>query len=81
VEVVVVVEAMVLAAIAPYFLDASPPAYLAFPGASLVVPASSALAYLPWYWLFVTASASGLQPQDQFRLVEELEDLSLLVVV
>jgi hypothetical protein len=43
----VVVEAMVLAAIAPFFLDASPPAYLAFLGASLGVPAASALAYLP----------------------------------
>jgi hypothetical protein len=44
---VVVVEAMVLAAVAPFFLDASPPAYLAFPDTSLGVPTASVPAYLP----------------------------------
>jgi hypothetical protein len=43
---VVVVEALVLAAVAPLFLIAFPPSSLAFPGASLGVPAASALAYL-----------------------------------
>jgi hypothetical protein len=38
---------MGLAAIAPSSPDASPPKYLAFPGASLGVPAASTHAYLP----------------------------------
>jgi hypothetical protein len=45
--VVVAVVAMEVAAIAPFFLDASPPAYLAFPGASLGVPTAFAHVYLP----------------------------------
>jgi hypothetical protein len=47
VEVVVVVEVMALAAVAPFFLDASPPAYLVFPSASHGIPAASALACMP----------------------------------
>ena len=43
----VVVEAMVLAAVAPFSLDAFLPSSLAFPGTSLDVPAASALAYPP----------------------------------
>jgi hypothetical protein len=43
----VVVVAVELAAITPFFLDASPPTYLAFPGASLGIPAASVHAYLP----------------------------------
>jgi hypothetical protein len=58
---------MELATVAPFFLDASPPAYLAFPGASLGVPVASTHAYLPQYQPFVAAFASaGLQPLDQF---------------
>jgi hypothetical protein len=76
-----VVEAMVLVVVTPFFLDASSPAYLAFPCASLGVPIASALAYLPYYQPFVAAYASGLQPLHQLRLVEDLEDSSLLVAV
>jgi hypothetical protein len=45
--VVVVEEAMVLAAVTPFFLDAYPPSSLVSPGASLVAPAASEFAYLP----------------------------------
>jgi hypothetical protein len=47
VEVVVVVEAMVLAAVAPFSLDASPPSSLVSPNTSLDVLVVSALAYPP----------------------------------
>jgi hypothetical protein len=81
VEVVVEVVAMGLAAIAPSSPDASPHTYLAFLGTSLGVLAASVHASLPWYKPFVASSASGLQPLERFRLVEDLEDSSLLVVV
>jgi hypothetical protein len=42
----VVEEAMVLAAVASFALDASPPSSLAFLGASLDAPATSTPAYL-----------------------------------
>jgi hypothetical protein len=60
----VVVEAMVLAAIAPFFLDTSPPSSLVSPSASLVSPTTSAPAYLSSYSPSVAASASELQPLD-----------------
>jgi hypothetical protein len=41
----VVVEALVLATVAPFSLVAFPPASLASPGACLDVPAASELAY------------------------------------
>jgi hypothetical protein len=41
----VVVEALVLAVVAPFSLVTFPPASLASPGASLDVPAASELAY------------------------------------
>jgi hypothetical protein len=44
-ELVVVVEALVLVAIAPFALVSFSPASLASPGASLHVPAASELAY------------------------------------
>jgi hypothetical protein len=56
-------------------------AYLAFPDASLGVPASSAHASLPLYHPSVASSASKLQLLDQLRQVEDLEDSSLLLVV
>jgi hypothetical protein len=76
VELVVVVT-VVLAAVAPFTPGASPPSL----GASLGVPAASARAYLPQYQSSVALSTSGLQLLDQPRLVEDLEDPSLLVVV
>jgi hypothetical protein len=45
VELVVVEEAMVLVVVISSFLASFPPASLASPGASLDVPAASALAY------------------------------------
>jgi hypothetical protein len=78
---VVEVVAMGLVVVAPYSPDASPHACLAFPGAFLGVLAASEHASLPWYQPFVASSASGLQPLGQFRLVEDLKDPSLLVVV
>jgi hypothetical protein len=75
--VVVVVVAVVLAVVAPFVPGASPPSL----GASLGVPATSARAYPPEYQSSVALSASGLQLLDQPRLVEDLEDPSLLVVV
>jgi hypothetical protein len=67
----------VLAAVAPFAPGASPPAL----GASLDAPVAFAHAYLPWCQPSVALSASGLQLQDQLRLVEDLEDSSQLVVV
>jgi hypothetical protein len=77
VEVVVEVVAMGLAAIAPSSPDA-PPLSL---GASPDAPIASAHAYLPQYQPSIALSTSGLQLLDQFWLVEDLEDSSLLVVV
>jgi hypothetical protein len=48
---------------------------------SLGVLVASARAYLPQYQPSIALSASGLQLLDQPRLVEDLEDPSLLVVV
>jgi hypothetical protein len=73
----VVVEVVVVVAVAPFAPIASPPSLGAFPNA----PIASACAYLPWYQPSAALSASGLQPLDQLRLVEDLEDSSLLVVV
>jgi hypothetical protein len=81
VEVVVEAVAMGLAAVAPYSLDTSALAYLAFPDTSLGIPASSAHASLPLYQPSVASSASKLQLLDQFQRVEDLEDSSLLLVV
>jgi hypothetical protein len=72
---------MGLAAVSPFSPNASPPTYLAFIGAFLGVSAASAHASLPLYQPFVASFASGLQPVGQFRLVEDLEDSSLHVVV
>jgi hypothetical protein len=74
---VVEVVEVVLAAVAPSSLGASPLAL----GASLGVPVASAHAYLPWCQPSVALFASGLQLRDQLRLVEDLEDPSQLVVV
>ena len=78
---VVVVEAMVLAAVAPFPLVAFLPSSLASPGASLNVLAASASAYPSSYSPSVAASTSELQPLDQSQLVEDSEDSSLLAVV
>jgi hypothetical protein len=55
----------VLASIAPFFLDASPPSSLVSPGASLDAPVASMHAYLASYSPSVVASTSELQPLDQ----------------
>jgi hypothetical protein len=67
-----VVVAVVLAAIAPSSLGASPLS----PGASLGVPAASVHAYPPSYQSSIALSASGLQLLGQHRLVEDWEDPS-----
>jgi hypothetical protein len=82
VEVEVVVEAVVLAdvdvAVAPFSPGVSPLALGASPG---VYPLASARAYSSWCLPSVALSASGLQLQDQLRLVEAVEDPSQVVVV
>jgi hypothetical protein len=75
-----VVEAMVLVAVAPFFLDASPPSSLVSPGVSLDAPVTSAPTYLASYSPSVAASASELQPQDQSQPLEDSKDPFLLVV-
>jgi hypothetical protein len=55
----------VLVAIAPFFLDASPPSFLVFRGASPDAPVASVPAYLASYLPFVATSASELQPLHQ----------------
>jgi hypothetical protein len=77
----VVVVAMVIVAIAPFFLDTSPPSSLVSPSASLDAPAASAPTYPSSYSPFDAASTSELQPLDQSQPVEDSEDPSLLVVV
>ena len=77
VELVVVVVAVVLVAVAPFAPGTSPLPL----GASLGVRAASARAYPPLYQTSVALSASRLQLRDQYRLVEDLEGPSLLVVV
>jgi hypothetical protein len=80
----VVVVAVVLAAVAPFAPSASPPSLGASPpslGESPNAPVASARAYLPSYQSSVALSTSGLQLLDQPRLVEDLEDSSLLVAV
>jgi hypothetical protein len=90
VELVVVEEAVVLAAVAvaPFSpgisllalgaaLDVSPPVLGASPG----IPVASEHEYLPWCLPFIASSSSELQPVGQLRLVEAMvEDPSLLVV-
>jgi hypothetical protein len=78
---VVVEEALVLAAIAPFCPDASPPSSLASPGASLNVLAASASAYPSSYSPSVAASTSELQPLDQSQPMEDSKDPFLLVAV
>jgi hypothetical protein len=94
VELVVEVEAVVLAgvaiavAVAPYSpgvsplaLGASPGVYPLALGASPGVPAASARAYPPWCQPYVALSSSVLQQLGQLRLVEAVEDPSKFVVV
>jgi hypothetical protein len=87
---VVVVEAVVLAAVAvapfspsvsPLALGASPSVYPLALGASLSVPAASARVYPPWCLPSIALSASVLQQRHQLRLVEAVEDPSQVVVV
>jgi hypothetical protein len=59
---VVVEEAMVLAAVAPFALGPSPPSSFVAPGASLDAPVASTPAYLALYSPSVAASSSELQP-------------------
>jgi hypothetical protein len=93
VELVVVVEAVVLAIVAavaavpsfpgisPLALGVAPDVSLLVPGASPGVLAASEHAYSPWYLPFVASSSSELQPVGQLLLVEAVaEDPSLLVV-
>jgi hypothetical protein len=63
---------LVAIAVAPFAPSASPLAL----GAYLGITAASVRAYPPWYQPSVALSASGLQLQDQLRLVEDLEDPS-----
>jgi hypothetical protein len=51
------------------------------PGASPGVPAASAREYSPWCLPSAASSSSELQLLGQLRLVEAMEDPSLLVVV
>jgi hypothetical protein len=92
VELGVVVEAVVLVAVAaavvPSFPDvsllvlgAAPSISPLSPGASPSVLAASARAYPPWYLPSVASSSSELQPVGQLLLVQAVvEDPSLLVV-
>ena len=57
-------EALVLAAVAPFALDASHPSSLVNTGVSLDAPIASAPTYLASYSSSVVASASELQPLD-----------------
>jgi hypothetical protein len=77
----VVEEALVLAAVAPFALDASHPSSLVSPGLSLDTPVAYAPAYPSSYMPSVAASPSELQPLDQSQPVEDSEDPFLLVVV
>jgi hypothetical protein len=94
VELVVVVEAVVLAdvvvaiAVAPFSPGVFPLAPDAFPGvypltlgASPGVPVVSARAYPPWCLPSVALSSSMLQQRGQLLLVEAMEDPSQVVVV
>jgi hypothetical protein len=81
VELVVVMEAMVLAPVAPFTLGASLPSSPVFLGTSLDAPVASAPASPASYSPFVTSFASELQPLDQSQPVEDSEDPFLLVVV
>jgi hypothetical protein len=92
VELVVVVEAVVLAAVvvavATFFPGVSPLALNVAPsvsplalGASPGVPAASACAYPPWCLPSVASSSSELQLLGQLLLVEAMEDPSQVVVV
>jgi hypothetical protein len=71
---VVVVEVMVIVAVAPSFLVAFPPSSPASLGASPDAPVASVLAYPASCSPSITASASELQPLDQSQLVEDSED-------
>jgi hypothetical protein len=94
VELVVVEEAVVLAAVdvvvvvvAPFSPVVSPLAPGAFPGiyplssASPGILAASACAYPPWYLSSVASSSSELQLLGQLRLVEAVVDNPSLLVV
>jgi hypothetical protein len=90
VEVKMVVEALVLAAVAvaPFSPSVSPLAPGAFPGvyplvlgASPGVPAASALAYPPWCLPSVALFSFVLQQRGQLQLVEVVEDPSQVIVV
>jgi hypothetical protein len=78
---VVVVEAMVLAAVAPFALGASPPSSPASLRASPDTHVASAPTYPASCSPSVAASASELQPLDQSQQVEDSKDSSRLVVV
>jgi hypothetical protein len=78
---VVVVEAMVLAVIAPFALGTSPPSSPALLGTSLDAPIASAPVHLASCSLDVAASASELQPLDQSQPVEDSEDSSQVAVI
>jgi hypothetical protein len=93
VELVVEVEAVVLAAVAvvvaaasfspgvsPLTLGASPGVYPLALGASLGIPATSARAYPPWCLPSVALFSSMLQQRGQLLLVEAVEDPSQVVV-
>jgi hypothetical protein len=68
-------------AVAPFFHVTFPPSSPAFLGTFLDALATFELAYLSSYSPSVAASASELQPLDQFWPVEDLEDPFLLVTV
>ena len=76
-----VVEAMVLVAVAPSFLGTFPPSSPASLGASPDAPVASAPAYLASYSPSIVASAFERQPLDLSQLVEDSEDSFLVVVV
>jgi hypothetical protein len=72
---------MVLVAVAPFALGASPPSSLVAPGASLDTHVPSAPAYLALCSPYVAASAFELQPLDQSKPMEDSEDSFRLAVV
>jgi hypothetical protein len=67
--------------VSPLALGTSPGVYPLALGASPGIPAASARPYPPWCLPSVALSASGLQLQDQLRLMESMEDPSQVVVV
>jgi hypothetical protein len=81
VELVVVVEALVVVAAAPFVLASSPLASLAFPNTSPSVLASFELACHSLCLPSTVAFASEHQPLDLSQSMEDLEDSFLFVVV